>query len=214
MDAAAGSVTLGNFMRLIILGCGDAFGSGGRFQTCVRLQGDECVALVDCGATSLTAMKAQHLDPATGAFEFNDPQRISAINGGRAREERLHGRVQPLARARWPKHGQRPGATRELAVEDEKRQPTKMVAMQVAEDDGIDAVRVDAARMKRDVRGRAAIDEEFLSGGLKMKAGIESPAGAERIAASYDGEPHVRPSRSHARRPACASGAGWQTPPA
>lgn len=38
-------------------------GSGGRFQTCIRLQGDGFTGLVDCGATSLTAMKAQHLDP-------------------------------------------------------------------------------------------------------------------------------------------------------
>jgi ribonuclease BN (tRNA processing enzyme) len=50
-------------VEIRFVGSGDAFGSGGRFQTCVRLQGDECVALVDCGATSLTAMKAQHLDP-------------------------------------------------------------------------------------------------------------------------------------------------------
>ena len=45
------------------MGSGDAFGSGGRFQTCIRLDDDGYTALVDCGATSLTAMKAQHLDP-------------------------------------------------------------------------------------------------------------------------------------------------------
>ena len=50
-------------MKISFVGSGDAFGSGGRFQTCIRLQSAECVALVDCGATSLTAMKAQHLDP-------------------------------------------------------------------------------------------------------------------------------------------------------
>ncbi len=46
------------------MGSGDAFGSGGRFQTCIRLHDDGYTALVDCGATSLTAMKAQHLDSA------------------------------------------------------------------------------------------------------------------------------------------------------
>ena len=45
------------------MGSGDAFGSGGRFQTCIRLQGEDVAVLVGCGATSLTAMKAQGLDP-------------------------------------------------------------------------------------------------------------------------------------------------------
>jgi len=45
------------------VGSGDAFGSGGRFQTCIRIQAGGFTALVDCGATTLTAMKAQQLDP-------------------------------------------------------------------------------------------------------------------------------------------------------
>ena len=51
-------------MKISFVGSGDAFGSGGRFQTCIRIQSEDCVALVDCGATSLAAMKAQRLDPA------------------------------------------------------------------------------------------------------------------------------------------------------
>src|SRR5262245_36181170 len=45
-------------------GSGDAFGSGGRYQACihVRTQGQPPF-LVDCGATSLTALKAAGLDP-------------------------------------------------------------------------------------------------------------------------------------------------------
>ncbi len=45
------------------MGSGDAFGSGGRFQTCIRVQAGGFTALVNCGATTLTAMKAQQLDP-------------------------------------------------------------------------------------------------------------------------------------------------------
>jgi ribonuclease BN (tRNA processing enzyme) len=45
------------------VGTGDAFGSGGRYQTCVQVQGPGQTMLVDCGATSLTAMKQQKLDP-------------------------------------------------------------------------------------------------------------------------------------------------------
>ena len=46
-------------------GCGDAFGSGGRFQACIHLR-DEALAapvLLDCGATSLTALRQAGLDP-------------------------------------------------------------------------------------------------------------------------------------------------------
>ena len=50
-------------MRVRFAGCGDAFGSGGRWQTCIHLTGEDQVLLVDCGATSLVAMKAQGLDP-------------------------------------------------------------------------------------------------------------------------------------------------------
>jgi ribonuclease BN (tRNA processing enzyme) len=50
-------------MRIRFAGSGDAFGSGGRWQTCIHLAGEDQVMLVDCGATSLVAMKAQGLDP-------------------------------------------------------------------------------------------------------------------------------------------------------
>jgi ribonuclease BN (tRNA processing enzyme) len=43
-------------MHLQFVGSGDAFGSGGRFNTCFHLVGKEINALIDCGATSLVAM--------------------------------------------------------------------------------------------------------------------------------------------------------------
>ena len=49
-------------VRVTIVGSGDAFGSGGRFQTCLAL-GDPPHTLVDCGATSLTALRQQGIDP-------------------------------------------------------------------------------------------------------------------------------------------------------
>jgi ribonuclease BN (tRNA processing enzyme) len=55
-------------MRIRFVGSGDAFGSGGRWQTCIHLTAGRRVLLVDCGATSLVALKAQGLDPnAVGA---------------------------------------------------------------------------------------------------------------------------------------------------
>jgi ribonuclease BN (tRNA processing enzyme) len=43
-------------MHLQFVGCGDAFGSGGRFNTCFHLVGRGINALIDCGATSLVSM--------------------------------------------------------------------------------------------------------------------------------------------------------------
>jgi ribonuclease BN (tRNA processing enzyme) len=55
-------------VRLQFLGCGDAFSSGGRFQTCFHLDGAEEPLLIDCGATSLTALKRAGIDPAAIGF--------------------------------------------------------------------------------------------------------------------------------------------------
>jgi ribonuclease BN (tRNA processing enzyme) len=45
------------------LGSGDAFGSGGRFQTCILLTSGAGATLIDCGASSLIAMKRFGVDP-------------------------------------------------------------------------------------------------------------------------------------------------------
>src|ERR1041384_3872268 len=52
-------------MRLTVVGSGDAFGSGGRFNTCFHLATGERTVLIDCGATSLVALKAHGMDPNT-----------------------------------------------------------------------------------------------------------------------------------------------------
>jgi ribonuclease BN (tRNA processing enzyme) len=50
-------------VEIRFVGSGDAFGSGGRWQTCIQVSGDGQVLLVDCGATTLTALKVQGIDP-------------------------------------------------------------------------------------------------------------------------------------------------------
>jgi ribonuclease BN (tRNA processing enzyme) len=53
-------------VRLTFVGSGDAFASGGRFQTCLHLAADDAhPLLVDCGATTLIALKRLSIDPAT-----------------------------------------------------------------------------------------------------------------------------------------------------
>ena len=44
-------------MQLRFIGCGDALGSGGRANTCFHVSGDSVNFLIDCGASSLPALK-------------------------------------------------------------------------------------------------------------------------------------------------------------
>lgn len=57
-------------MKLTIIGSSDAFGSGGRFQTCFHVSASQGNFLIDCGATSLTAMFKQGIDPNTISAVF------------------------------------------------------------------------------------------------------------------------------------------------
>lgn len=52
-------------MKLTFLGSGDAFGSGGRFNTCFLLESGAKRILVDCGASSMVAIRRFGIDPAT-----------------------------------------------------------------------------------------------------------------------------------------------------
>ena len=50
--------------RVTFAGSGDAFGSGGRLQACIAVQaaGHPTIVL-DCGATSLAALKRERIEP-------------------------------------------------------------------------------------------------------------------------------------------------------
>jgi len=50
-------------MRLQFLGSGDAFGSGGRFHTCFLVGAAGGSFLIDCGASSMIAMRRFGVDP-------------------------------------------------------------------------------------------------------------------------------------------------------
>jgi ribonuclease BN (tRNA processing enzyme) len=49
-------------MRIDLIGTGDAFGSGGRFNSCLRLRAAQADMLVDCGASSLVALNRAGID--------------------------------------------------------------------------------------------------------------------------------------------------------
>jgi ribonuclease BN (tRNA processing enzyme) len=65
-------------LTVTFAGSGDAFGSGGHFQACIHLRapGGSGPVLLDCGATSLSALKRLDFDPSKVATVF-----ISHLHG-------------------------------------------------------------------------------------------------------------------------------------
>ena len=58
-------------LTVTFAGSGDAFGSGGRFQACIHLRpASAAPVLLDCGATSLSALKGLGVDPGETAAVF------------------------------------------------------------------------------------------------------------------------------------------------
>ena len=66
-------------MKITVVGCGDAFGSGGRLQTCYHVEAGERRFLIDCGATAIIGLNRLgsrserhrhdlHLPPARRSF--------------------------------------------------------------------------------------------------------------------------------------------------
>jgi ribonuclease BN (tRNA processing enzyme) len=51
-------------VKVRFLGSGDAFGGGGRFHACIHLESGAAQVLMDCGASSLIAMRRFGVDPA------------------------------------------------------------------------------------------------------------------------------------------------------
>lgn len=91
-------------------GSGDAFGSGGRHQACIHLRSPGAgPVLLDCGATSLSALKRLGLDPGEIAAVF-----VSHLHGDHfgglpflILDGQFSGRTQPLAIAGPPGTGRR-----------------------------------------------------------------------------------------------------------
>lgn len=50
-------------MKLTVVGCGDAFGCGGRLQTCYHVEAAGARFLIDCGATALIGCSRLGIDP-------------------------------------------------------------------------------------------------------------------------------------------------------
>ena len=69
----------GLIMRATIIGSGDAFGSGGQFNTCFWLETAKSTLLVDCGASSLVALKVRGAWIITASMVLSSPTFIATI---------------------------------------------------------------------------------------------------------------------------------------
>jgi len=65
VGAGQGEALPGGAVELVVLGAGDAFGSGGRNQPAFLVNLPSWAFLLDCGATTLIALKRLGLDPGT-----------------------------------------------------------------------------------------------------------------------------------------------------
>lgn len=54
---------MSNKAEFIVVGCGDAFGSGGQLNTCFFIRSASGGLLIDCGATSLSGLRRQGVSP-------------------------------------------------------------------------------------------------------------------------------------------------------
>lgn len=77
---------------------------------------------------------------------------------------------------------QRSGTPAELRVEDEEWNSSEVIAVQMAEDNGIDRVRCDSVTLECDERGRSAINQQASSVMYQAEASLEPTTTAERIA--------------------------------
>src|SRR6478735_7803512 len=105
-------------------------------------------------------------------------------------EQRLHQIGELRLDTCRPGDDERPGAARELRVQQQERQAAKMVAMEMRDQDQVDVVAHDAEAFQRGQRRRAAIDQEIDAVTRDVEAGVEPAAGTERVAAADKSQLH------------------------
>jgi hypothetical protein len=105
-------------------------------------------------------------------------------------EQCLHRLGQPDPGAWWPGHQQWRGPVGELAVENQERQPTEVITMQVGYRHRTDRMRVQPLGLQRHQTGGTAVDQQHLSFSGQVNARLPAPAAAEGITAAHEPNPH------------------------
>src|SRR5439155_9707850 len=105
----------------------------------------------------------------------------AAVHLGGAREEDLHRRLDALPDSGRSADDERPCAAAELAIKDEKRQASEMIAVQVGQQDVPDLGWVQAGPLQRNQRRSPAIDQDGLARPGEVEAGLEPAPAAEGI---------------------------------
>ena len=127
-----------------------------------------------------------------------DPPGKAPFRAGRFGKEHFQRRIEPRPRPRRTGDQQRLfPAGEKLRVEQEERQPAEMIAVQMREDDRVDAVGIDALPFQRRHGRGAAVDQQRALGGLQEEAGIEPATRAEGVAGTCDGQFHSEFIRVH-----------------
>ena len=99
-------------------------------------------------------------------------------------EQGFHHLRQPRLDSFGSRDNQRTRPTRELRIEQQKRQTRKVIAVEMRDQDEVDRIGRDGEPLQRRQRGCAAIDQEIDVLAGDMEAGVEPATGAERIAAA------------------------------
>ncbi len=121
-------------MRLTVIGSGDAFGSGGRLQTCFYVTSAASRYLIDCGATALIGFHRQGLDPLAVDTVF-----LSHLHGDHFSELVIVGPVGTEARVTAACEALFPGSTK-----IERRFPLRFVEFEAERPLEIGGVRLTA----------------------------------------------------------------------
>jgi ribonuclease BN (tRNA processing enzyme) len=85
-------------MRITVIGCGDAFGSGGRFNAATLVETHSGACLIDCGASTMTALNGLGVDP----------NRIDAVVVTHLHGDHFGGVPFLLLDAQWVRRRERP----------------------------------------------------------------------------------------------------------
>jgi len=79
---------------------------------------------------------------------------------------------------------------RELAVQDQERQPAEMVTVQMGHRHRADRARVQPLGLQRHQAGGAAVDQQHLPPARQVNARLPAAATTEGITAAREPDPH------------------------